>query len=189
MAVYTTFFAATVSELEAAFPAWKKPLPKPVKRTTVNPFTKKPHTCDSWEHEEVLGQQVPAAKPRVIAMRGDYQDYLRQRLPARLERLPMLPANGVLSPHVEQILAVVANRAESLMPALFPPGGSTATGKTLDVLPTWGVEALASLDPTALIAIGDKLATSEGWFADEGCAPEDCTRLLAKTPRASHRGS
>jgi hypothetical protein len=183
MAVYTTFFAATASELEAAFPGWKKPLPAPVKRTTINPFTRTPQTYDSWEPDEVLIQPSAAPStppaPRVVAMQGDYQSYLRQRLPAGLHGLPLFPAKGVLSPHVEQLLAAVAGRAEEhLKPALFPLGGSRATGKTLDVLPAWGAEALAGLDHTASSGIGDRLATAEGWFADDGWGAADCARLI-----------
>jgi hypothetical protein len=181
MAVYTTFFAATAIELEAAFSGWMKPLSKPVKKTSINPFTKQPVTYDSWEPEEASRPAPPAARPVVVAMRGDYQAYLRNRLPSGLQALPNLAAKGVLSTHVEQLLAVVAKRAEEpLLPALFPPGGSAATGKTLDVLPGWGVEAIASLRTDALPVQGEALATAEGWFADEGWAAKDCTGLLGE---------
>jgi hypothetical protein len=181
MAVYTTFFAATAIELEAAFGGWMKPLSKPVKRTSINPFTKQPVTYDSWEPEEASAPAPPVARPVVVAMRGDYQTYLRSRLPSGLQALPKLAVKGVLSTHVEQLLALVAKRAEErLLPALFPPGGSAATGKTLDVLPGWGVEALASLRTDALSPLGEALATAEGWFADEGWTEKDCTGLLGE---------
>ena len=181
MAVYTTFLAATSEELEAAFPGWFKPLAKPVKRTTINPFTKKPQTYDSREPEDALRPSAPASRPVVVATQGDYQAYLRDRLPPGVHALPKLAAKGVLSTHVEQLLAVVGTRAEEpLLPALFPPGGSQATGKTLDVLPGWGVEALASLSDGALPQIGEQLVKAEGWFADEGWAVKDCTWLLGE---------
>jgi hypothetical protein len=184
MAVYTTVLAATASELDSAFPGWRKPLPKPVKKTRINPFTKKPQTYESWEPEDVVSDDLNKPGPGVVQIHGDYQTYLRERLPARLKTLPMLAAKGVLSTHVEQLLAAVAGRAEErLLPAMFPPGGSAATGKTLDVFPAWGIEALAELVDDALPSIGEQLATAEGWFADEGWTPRDCSSLLGELRR------
>jgi hypothetical protein len=178
MAVYTTFFAAQPSDLAGAFPGWRQPLPSPVKRTRVNPFTKKPQTYDSWEPEDIEPGPARAANPRVVPIRDDYQTYLRERLPAAMRTWPQLPTKGVLSPHVEQLLAVVGGRAEErVVPALFPPGGS-ASGTTLDVLPAWAIEALASVRSEAVRSLGQQLATAEGWFADESWAREDCAGLI-----------
>ncbi len=178
MAVYTTFFVATRSELEGALPDWRRPLASPVKRTRINPLTKQLQVYDSWEPEEVRSERIPAAKPRVVEMRGDYQTYLKERLPVALRTLPQLPTKGVLSPHVEQLLAVVAGRPEErLLPALFPPGGS-ATGKTLDGLPSWGVDALAAIGRHAILSIGQRLVANEGWFSDEGWPADACATLL-----------
>ena len=183
MAIYTTFFAATAEELEVAFPGWLKPLAKPVKKTSINPFTKQPVTYDSWEPDEALHAPapVPAPRPVVVAIQGDYTAYLHDRLPTGMHALPKLAAKGVLSPHVEQLLAAVAKRPEErLVPALFPPGGSAGNSKTLDALPDWGVAALAGVPDEVLPQLGEQLVQAKGWFADEKWAAKDCIRLLGE---------
>jgi hypothetical protein len=103
-----------------------------------------------------------------------------------MQALPKLAAKSVLSPHVAQLLAMVGRRAEEpLRPALFPPGGSAATGKTLHALPGWGVEALAVLADDALSGLGEQLVTAEGWFADDGWAAGDGTWLLGELRRVA----
>jgi len=42
MGVLTDFFVASAEELRAACRGWKEPLPTPVKRQTLHPFTKRP---------------------------------------------------------------------------------------------------------------------------------------------------
>jgi hypothetical protein len=178
MAVYTTFFAAQPSELAGALPGWRQPLPSPVKRTRVNPFTRQPQTYESWEPEHIEPRPTPLANPRVIEMRGDYPTYLRERLPAGMRTWPHFPTKGVLSPHVAQLLALVGGRAEErLVPALFPPGGS-ASGTTLDVLPAWAIDTLADVQRDAIPSLSKQLATAKGWFADEGWGVEGCAGLL-----------
>ena len=188
MAVYTTFFAATASELHAAFPGWLEPLRAPVRKTSVNPFTKKPVTYDSWEPEEVFSSQAALSKisaPTVVAIKGDYQAYLQGRLPKGVHALPHLAAKSVLSPHVEQLVAVVASRdKEALRPALFATA-SMETNATLDRLPTWGVDALANVDDGTISRLGDTLATSEGWFSDEGWKAADCAWLVRELRRVA----
>jgi hypothetical protein len=191
MAVYTTFFAATDAELKAAFTGWHIPLSKPVTRTRT--VAKRLVTYDSWEPDEVLSAILPPspANPVLVTGKGDYEAYLHTRLPSAVQALPHLATKGVLSPHVEQLLVVVAGTSEErLRPALFPPGGS-ATGTTLDVLPDLGVAALAVAGDPALQRAAGAMATSEGWFADD-CWPADaCADLLRELRRialgARHR--
>jgi hypothetical protein len=178
MAVYTTFFAATDAELKAAFTGWLAPLPTPVKRTRMHPVTKKAMTYDSWEPDDA--SKAPASPPNrvLVSGEGDHAGFAHTRLPMGVQALPHLAAKSVLPPHVEQLLGILAGRTEErLRPALFPPGGS-ATGTTLDVLPDWGVEAVAMASNADLPRFAETMASSDGWFADEGWPADACADLL-----------
>ncbi|WP_394849616.1 hypothetical protein LZC95_19465 [Pendulispora brunnea] len=167
MAVYTTFFVATVEELYAALPNWVKPLEHPVKRTRTNPFTGESVTYDSWEPEDVFAAASgePPAEPRapsIVTGAGDYEAFLHARLPKGVRSLPHFAGKSILPPHTQQLLAAIASREEeALAPALFP-SPSTRSGAMLDRLPAWGIEALAAVRDEELRALGEVLAEREG---------------------------
>src|SRR4051794_24414788 len=83
MATYTTFFLASADELATGFPSWKAPLPVPVERSMRNPFTGKTTTIMTSE-PEWTDEAEPIVPPQktVVAIEGDYGDYLESRLPA-----------------------------------------------------------------------------------------------------------
>jgi hypothetical protein len=47
VAIYSTFFVCKPNEVLSAFRGWKLPLPEPVRREVVNPFTRKSMTIES----------------------------------------------------------------------------------------------------------------------------------------------
>lgn len=65
MGVLTDFFRATPEELRAAFTGWKEPLQTPVRRSGVNPFTKKPIEIVSWDPapEREVHERGPVGPP------------------------------------------------------------------------------------------------------------------------------
>src|SRR5436190_10616399 len=90
MAIYSTFFVCKADDLLSAFPSWKLPLPEPVKRDVVNPFTKETMTietrCPEWPNEETVEESE--RQYVVISGQGRYEDYLEGRLPRCVRERP-----------------------------------------------------------------------------------------------------
>jgi hypothetical protein len=178
MAVYTTFFAGNEVDLDEGFLGWRRPLAAPVKRTSVNPFTKQSYTYDDWEPEDDdVGDEPAFPRKLVTAIKGDYAAYLEGRLPDRVRSLQHLAVKSVLSPQVDELLAVLAKEGvDRLHPARFPPRRAES-GAMLDVLPDAGVLVLAKSTDGELVDAARQLST-EGLFADDRWPADACADLF-----------
>ncbi len=82
MAIYSTFFVAAHEMLISAFPGWKLPLGKPLKRQ-ISDFLGENRTIET---QEPLWEDSPAEEPApqysVVSLEGNYAEYLEARLPA-----------------------------------------------------------------------------------------------------------
>lgn len=92
MAIYSTFFVCKLEDLLSGFRGWKLPLPKPVRREVMNPFTRKPMTiesrCPDWpDTDDETDDEIGSARV-VVGMQGRYEDYLEGRLPSLVRDCP-----------------------------------------------------------------------------------------------------
>ena len=62
MAIYATFFLCEVEQLQNGFPGWKLPLPDPVVRKVMNPFTREGRTITTCD----LATADPPWLPRAV---------------------------------------------------------------------------------------------------------------------------
>ncbi|TWT29987.1 hypothetical protein [Blastopirellula retiformator] len=107
MAIYSTYFLCKPNELPAAFPGWKPPLPDPVVRTQINPYTREAHTVTSQEPDwdDFDPDLVDQQSPQVVAIEGDFQSYLESRLPSVVRALPHRCSKGLTNCELEPLVA------------------------------------------------------------------------------------
>lgn len=96
MAVYSTFFVAAPDALPRGFPGWKPPLDKPERRTVSN-YLGETQTIETqeplWEDDEPDEDSEPEFG--VVAIEGDYGEYLEARLPALVRGVPHWCSKGL----------------------------------------------------------------------------------------------
>jgi hypothetical protein len=88
MAIYSSFFLCDSTELPRLFRGWRPPRTEPVVRDVKNPYTgevrqistREPDWSDS-DHESINLDY------RVVAIEGDYYQYLETRLPDEVRAL------------------------------------------------------------------------------------------------------
>jgi hypothetical protein len=97
MAIYSTFFSCSHAELLEGFPDWRPPLAVPRKREMRNPFTKRISIVETYEPEwpEEKAPVETSFARRVIAVSGNYADYLEGRLPPFVQERPHWCAKGL----------------------------------------------------------------------------------------------
>ncbi len=105
MAIYTTFFMSKPNSLLDGFPSWRLPLKEPVKREFMHPFTKKKMTIETrepdWGDEHNSKPAIPEYK--VVSIKGNYQDYLEDRLPPFVRGAPHWSAKGLTEIELEPL--------------------------------------------------------------------------------------
>lgn len=189
MAIYTTFFVSTATELAAGLSGWKRPRARPVRVEKRNPLTGATYTEESREPDWPAGAaEEPAPTLRVKAIRGKYADYLDGRLRPFVRSCPHWAAKGVTSVEVEPLLDVLGLPAD-WEPVLYPPPGS---GALLQQLPSGVIAALRTADRDELAARwAEALAESElvddGWTAAAARSILDPLAALAEATPARRR--
>lgn len=158
MAIYTTFFLCAPAELPAAFPGWKLPLPEPVSRTQVNPFTQEEITVETrepaWDNAAPNEMEMPNWD--VVAIDSDYETYLENRLPRLVQSKPHWCAKNLTSLEIEPLVAATIGSAGlQLETALYAPS-SIAAG--IELLPDEFVACLALSDEGALYGFAERWA-------------------------------
>ena len=150
----TDFFLASMQELRAACPGWKAPLPRPVKRQGVNPFTKKPI-------EILTTAPDPAEFDAGASKHADS---------ARLHRVDL---KGLSPVELEGLVRVVLEESDSQVsnvydvPLYAPPG----TDEVIFRVPPALVDRLARLDAAALASCVEQWNTASGRNLSEYLAP------------------
>jgi len=115
LAIYSTFFLAQPDQLPVAFPDWKPPLPEPVTRKSINPFTREEMTITTcapeWEGFDPDNMAFPA--PQVVAIEGDYQTYLENRIPPFVQSQPHWCAKNLTNVELEPLVAAATGAPDT----------------------------------------------------------------------------
>jgi len=107
LAIYSTFFLAEPNQLPSAFPDWKLPLAEPLTRTSVNPFTREEVTITTRapEWEDFDPEHVDFPERQVVAMEGDYQTCLENRIPPFVQSQPHWCGKNLTNVELEPLVA------------------------------------------------------------------------------------
>lgn len=186
MAIYTTFFACNPQQLPSGFPGWLPPLPKPVERQFKNPFTGEISTVETREPEWPDGEDADLMdrEYQVVAIQGDYEDYLEGRLPPFVQRQPHWAAKGLTEVELSPLAQAIGLEAKFECPLYGPP----SCGAVLQELPSEMLPKLASLDERSLKALAAKWAATmstreythsvTGVKLNDGWAQSDAIEIL-----------
>lgn len=150
MAIYSTVFLALPEELPAGFPGWRDPLPEAVTRTFTHPLFQEEVTVSTREPEWPDWNPSRADPPeyRVVAIEGDYGEYLEGRLPSFVRSRAHWCSKGLTSVELDPLIALaLASEAEKLESALF---AHPSLPCALDVFPNAFVTLLAEANDFAL---------------------------------------
>ena len=158
MAIYTTFFLCEPSELHQAFPGWKLPLPEPVNRTRVNPFTREEMTVETREPEwgDVDSTEMQMPEMGAAAIDGDDETYLHNRIPKFLQSKPHWCAKNLTSVELEPLVAAATGSQEQYLETPLYPHPSLSAA--IQQFPNEFVARLKSADESTLNAIAEKWA-------------------------------
>lgn len=183
MAIYSTFFLAEPSQLPIAFPDWKAPLPEPVTRTTVNPFTREEMTTTTREPEwdDLDPDSMEFPEPQVVAVQGDYRTYLEQRIPPFVRSQPHCCAKNLTLVELEPLIAAATGAADLRLES--PLYAHPALSCGLEEFPDDFLIRLKSAKDADLVTIAQQWATtmstpaythsvsgdrlSDGWSCDD----------------------
>jgi hypothetical protein len=196
MAVYTTFFLCKSGELPGGFPGWRLPLAKPVRREFRNPFTGVTSVIETREPEwpEDEGDE-PGREPRVVAIKGRYEDYLKGRLPPFVRGCPHWAAKDLTELELKPLLQEFGIGTD-LASAIYSPPSS---GAIVQQLPSELLTNMSALTSRRLTAVARRWAAtmsspeythsvsgakiSDGWAAAE--AGEILRQLVALARQAA----
>jgi hypothetical protein len=177
MATYTTIFVCRPEELIAGFPGWLPPLEKPVRREIRNPFTGEVSVVESrdpeWAEETSDESEIDYM---VVAIDGDYAEYLEGRLPPFVRGCPHWTGTGLTFVEIEALLR--GQRIDGILEcALYSP---PTRGALVQRLPPESARTLVTVNLQAVAkAWAELLSTpeythsvsgaklSDGWTADE----------------------
>lgn len=124
MAIYSTFFLCSYSELCLTFRGWVPPLEKPVSRVVVNPFTRKKMTIETrepnWDEIEVELSHLSSDHRIVVGISGDYSNYLEERRQACIQGKSHWSSKNLTSVELEPLISSVVDD-EKLEVALYAP--------------------------------------------------------------------
>jgi hypothetical protein len=158
VAIYTTFFVSDPEHLIAGFPGWRHPLPEPIKRQIKNPFTGETTTLETrepdWHEDEVAGPMEHDYQ--VLAMTGNYEDYLEGRLPCFVQQKPHWAAKGLTEVELSPLAQAAGVETKFECPLYGPP----SSGAILQELPCGLAPKLVSLDENGLKALAVKWAAT-----------------------------
>jgi hypothetical protein len=201
MAIYSTIFLARSLELSAGFPGWKSPLPEPVTRTFMNPFFKPEMTVTTREPEWPESEAFASSEYGVVAIQGDYGDYLESRIPEFVRSRHHWCGKGLTSIELDTLIAVAMDSEDAkLEPAMFAhPSWSSA----LDEFPDAFVALLQEVNEFAVRQLAQKWAKAMShpqhthsvngdrlepdWTMDEALRPLQPLLRLAKVRTANER--
>lgn len=159
MAIYSTFFLCDPSELPSGFPDWKPPLPEPVTRKSLNPFTREEVSITScapeWDDCDLDEMEIP--EYQVVAVEGDYGEYLNRRIPAFVQSQPHRCAKNLTTVEMEPLVAAALGVETITLPsALY---ARPSLGSSIEALPDALVAKLKSMDNAAVQSLAEKWAT------------------------------
>ncbi len=176
MAIYTTLFSATLSELEERFPNVANPLDAPRIEQRTNPFTREPISVQVFEpefgkprHQRSLfveGGSPP--RPPIVVPDDVYGRYLDSLVPAQLRSLPHVGTKNVSFDEAEDLLELDGTRPE----------------KFVQCLPGEGAVDVASAELVSILLENNRAALRANFQAAWDALPLDWMRtLLRSKPR------
>jgi hypothetical protein len=158
VAVYSTFFLSEPERLPTGFPGWKLPLPEPVTRKSINPFTREETTIvtrtPEWDDVDADNMEMP--EYQVVAIEGDYESYLEKRIPPFVQSQPHWCAKNLTSVELEPLVAAAANVDEVRIESALYAHPSLGTG--IERFPDDFVAHIKTADGTSLRSLAEKWA-------------------------------
>ena len=159
MAIYSTFFLCDPRKLPSGFPDWKSPLPAPVTRKTLNPFTRQEVSITScapeWDDCDLDEMEMP--EYQVVAVEGDYGEYLNGRIPTFVQSQPHRCTKNLTTVEMEPLVAAALGvETISLPSALY---AHPSLGSSIEAFPDALVAKLKSMDNAAVQSLAEKWAT------------------------------
>lgn len=183
MAIYTTFFLGEPRQLLAALPGWKLPLPRPVTRRSINPFTREEIMITTrepeWDDFDPESMEIP--EYQVVAIEGDYETYLEQRIPSYVQSQPHWCAKNLTSVELDPLIAAAIGTDDArLETALY---AHPSLGTAIEQFPDAFVAQLKTAGDASLRSLAEKWAArmstpefthsvsgvrlSDGWTVDD----------------------
>jgi hypothetical protein len=158
MAIHSTFFLCDPAQLPTRFPGWKLPLPEPVTRKSIDPFTREEITITTrapeWDDFDPAEMRLDY---QVVAIYGDYETYLEQRIPPFVQSQPHWCTNNLTGVELKPLVAVASGIEETeLESALY---AHPSLGAGIEQIPSDFVAHLKAADDSSLRAIAEKWAT------------------------------
>ena len=197
MAIYSTFFLSAPDQLHPGFPEWRLPLPQPVTRKTINPFTREDMTIQTrapeWDDVDPNDPLFP--EMAVVAIEGDYQAYLERRLPPFIQSQPHWCSKGLTLVELDPLIGIVTGIDETRLET--PLYAHPSLGSGIDQFPNDFLEHLTAADEAAITAIAEKWAATmstpeythsiDGNRLSEGWTVEDASGILSNIAELARR--
>ncbi len=158
MAIYSTFFLYDPERLHSAFPDWKLPLPEPVTRTWINPFTQEETTIEtrSPEWEDVDPTDIEMPEMQVVSINVDYESYLEGRIPPCVQSQPHWCAKNLTQMELEPLLnAITGTEDQKLETPLY---AHPSLGTTIEQFPDAFLAWLEASDESSLPTVAQRWA-------------------------------
>jgi hypothetical protein len=156
MAIYSTFFLCRPQDLLDGFPGWRLPLPKPVSRELVHPFTKQLTVIQTREPEWTDDDASESVdRPfKAISIQGRYEDYLEGRISPFIRAHPHWCAKGLTEIELDPL-----GQIHGLEPALdYALYSRPSSGAVLQQMNVELIATLASFDANEVMAAAKKWA-------------------------------
>ena len=197
MAIYSTFFLSAPEQLHSGFPGWKLPLPQPVTRSTINPFTLEKMTIETRapEWDDVDPDDLPFPDMAVVAIEGDYQAYLEQRLPPFIQSQPHWCSKGLTLVELDPLIGIVTGIDEKRLET--PLYAHPSLGSWIAQFPSDFFEHLTAAEEAAITAVAEKWAATmstpeythsmDGNRLSEGWTVEDASGILSNITELARR--
>jgi hypothetical protein len=178
--------------LPAAFPGWRLPLPKPVRREVRDIFGEVSviETCEpEWPDDE---DEPMDQKYQVVSSSGRYEDYLEGRIPRFVQSQSHWCGKGLTEVELEKLVKSAGVEGSFEFPLYAPPSSGAMLQETppsltarLASLEHRGMEALAqswaaamSMPEHTQSVTGVKL--SDGWTTSEAMSLLEPIAALAR---------
>ncbi len=160
LASYTTFFVCEPQVLTAGFPGWRPPLPKPVRREFKNPFTGETTAVLTREPEWPDGEEADLMERgyQVVAIEGNYEDYLERRIPQFIRDQPHWCTKNLTEVELKPLAEAVG--LETSLDFDCPLYGPLSLGAVIQGIPPILCAKLLALDETDLVTVAGRWAAT-----------------------------
>jgi hypothetical protein len=192
VAVYTTLFTATDSELTERFPGWLMPLATPRVRTAQNPFTGEALNITTWLPDVAIaavgGPSIRSTTGRpvlvpLVPVETEYERILEENCPVFLRTLPHIAMKGITEVELQGLSDILVSEVKP--PARFV-WCSNDEGPVVS-LPSEAVPALAKLAEDEISGVSFRWSEELGGALSVDGAFYALTRLRVLARDAAER--